>query len=84
MKRALMVLVAMAAMAVYAEEKAAYPLTTCVVSGDTLGEMGDPVIYNHEGREVRFCCKDCVKDFKKDPAKYLKKLDAAEAKTKKE
>lgn len=57
-----------------------YPLKTCVVSGGKLGgAMGEAVIYQHEGREVRFCCKSCIKDFKKDPAKYLKKLDDAEA-----
>jgi YHS domain-containing protein len=61
----------------------AYPLKTCVVSGEKLGEMGKPVVYVHEGREIKFCCKDCIKDFKKDPAKYVKKLDEAEAKAKK-
>lgn len=60
----------------------AYPLTTCVVSGETLGEMGDPVIYTYKedgkpDREVRFCCKMCIGKFKKDPAKYLAILDAA-------
>jgi YHS domain-containing protein len=59
------------------EKKDTYPLQTCVVSGEKLGEMGDPYIYTHEGREVRLCCKGCLKDFKKDPAKYLKKLDEA-------
>ena len=54
-----------------------YPLKTCVVSGEKLDSMGKPFIYDHEGREVRFCCKNCVKDFKKEPAKYLKLLDAA-------
>jgi hypothetical protein len=24
------------------------------------------------------CCKDCRKDFDKDPAKYIKKLETAE------
>lgn len=57
-----------------------YPLTTCVVSGEKLGgDMGDTVIYRHKGREVRLCCKNCIQDFEKDPAKYLKKLDNAEA-----
>ena len=60
-----------------------YPLDTCVVSGEKLGEMGEPHIYTHEGREVRLCCKGCLKDFKKDPAKYLKKLDDAEKAAKK-
>lgn len=55
----------------------AYPLTTCVVSGEKLGEMGKPFVIQHDGREVRFCCKACQPEFKKDPAKYLKKLDAA-------
>lgn len=47
----------------------------CVVSGDKLGEMGKPYVFKHEGREIKLCCKDCKKDFDKDPAKYLKKLD---------
>ncbi len=68
-----------------------YPLTTCVVSGEKLGgDMGDPYIFtykdkkiaNDSGREVRLCCKSCLKDFEKDPAKYLKKIDEAAAKTK--
>lgn len=54
-----------------------YPLETCVVSGGKLGAMGDAVIYNHEGREIRFCCQGCVKQFQKDPQKYLMKLDQA-------
>lgn len=72
--------------------KAAYPLTTCVVSGDKLepSSMGGPVDYTYKqagqpDRLVRFCCKDCVKDFEKEPAKYLKKIDeAAAAKAKEE
>jgi len=63
-------------------EKAPYPLDVCVVSGGKLGAMGDPVIYDYEGREVRFCCTDCVKKFNADPAKYLAKLDAAIAQAK--
>jgi hypothetical protein len=69
-----------------AEAKADYPLSTCVVSGDKLegGDMGPPIdyVYKQEGkpdRLVRFCCKGCIKDFKKDPAKYLKKIDDAAA-----
>jgi len=60
-----------------------YTLKTCVVSGDKLGEMGDPYVFEYEGREIKFCCKGCVKDFKKEPAKYLKKIDEEEAKAKK-
>jgi YHS domain-containing protein len=57
-----------------------YPLKTCVVSGEKLGgDMGAPVLYSYQGREIKFCCKDCRKDFDKDPAKYVKKLEEAEA-----
>lgn len=55
-----------------------YPLDTCLVSGEKLGSMGDPVIINHEGQEIKFCCDSCVPKFKKDPAKYLSKLDHAD------
>ena len=63
-------------------KKAAYPLTTCVVSGEKLGGMGDSFEYIHKeagkpDRRVLFCCEGCVDDFKKDPAKYLAKLDEA-------
>jgi YHS domain-containing protein len=60
-----------------------YPLTTCPVSGEKLGEMGAPYVFTYEGKEVRLCCPGCLKDFKKDPATYLKKLEAAETAAKK-
>lgn len=55
-----------------------YPMNTCMVSGDKLGgEMGKAVDVIYKNRLVQFCCKDCVKDFQKDPAKYIAKLDEA-------
>ena len=72
-----------------AKAKADYLLKTCVVSGEEIGgSMGEGIdyVYQQEGkpdRLVRFCCKDCVKDFNKDPAKYLQVLDEAAAKAKK-
>ena len=60
-----------------------YTLDKCVVSGEKLGEMGKPYVFTHEGREIKLCCKSCLKDFKKDPAKYVKKIEEAEAKAKK-
>lgn len=59
-----------------------YPLKTCVVTDEKLGGMGDAYVFEHEGREIKLCCKGCLKDFKKDPAKYVKKIEAAEAKSK--
>jgi len=69
-----------------AEEKPAakarpYPLKTCVVSDEKFGgDMGDPYIFTYQGREVKLCCKGCLDDFNKSPAKYLKKMDAGEKK----
>jgi hypothetical protein len=57
----------------------AYPLTTCVVSGEALDSMGGPVAKVYDGQEVKFCCKGCIKPFEKKKADFLKKLDAAPA-----
>jgi hypothetical protein len=51
-----------------------YPLTTCIVSDEKLGEHGEPVAKVYEGQEVKFCCKGCIKDFEKDIAGHLKKI----------
>lgn len=53
----------------------AYPFDSCIISGEPLGSMGDAIVQVHEGREVKFCCKGCVKSFKKDPAKHLATID---------
>src|SRR5947208_4390514 len=65
------------------DEKAKpYPLKTCIVSDEKLGgDMGDPYVFTHEGREIKLCCKSCLKDFNKDTAKYVKKLEEAEKNT---
>ena len=57
-----------------------YPLTTCVVSGEKLGGMGEPQVIVHEGTTVKFCCKFCLKDFNGDPAKYIAMIKEAETK----
>ncbi len=63
--------------AVVKEQKKLYPLDTCLVSGQKLGSMGEPVDTVYRNRLVRFCCAGCNATFDADPAKYLKKLDAA-------
>src|SRR5215467_6993556 len=60
-----------------------YTLKTCVISGDKLGEMGKPYVFEYKGREIKLCCKNCLKDFNQNPAKYVKKIEEAEAKAKK-
>lgn len=60
-----------------------YPLKKCLVSDEDLGAMGKPYVFTHEGREIKMCCKSCLKDFNKEPAKYIKKLEEAEKSAKK-
>jgi hypothetical protein len=57
----------------FAADKA-YPLDTCIVSGNKLGSMGKVVVKSYEGLEIKLCCKPCVKKFDANPAKYLAKL----------
>jgi len=72
-----LVLMPLGALAAQSADSAPYPLEKCIVSGETLGEHGEVVIKEYDGREVRFCCKMCVKDFEKDQASFLKKMDDA-------
>ena len=49
-----------------------YPLATCIVSGDKLDPSVPALVHN--GQQVKFCCKSCVKKFQANPDKYLIKL----------
>lgn len=75
-------LLALTALTATAEDKKDAPkpdkMTTCPVSGDKLGEMGKSYTFEYQGHEVKLCCKDCKKDFDKDPVKYMKKIEAAD------
>jgi hypothetical protein len=67
-----------------ADKPKPYPLDTCIVSGEKIGaDPGmKPYAFTHEGREIKLCCKGCLKDFNKDKAKYVKKIEEAEKKAK--
>lgn len=61
----------------------AYPLDTCPVSGEKLGkdatvvvlaDMKDPVL---NGTQVKFCCPKCADSFRKEPEKYVGKMNEA-------
>ncbi len=52
-----------------------YILSTCPISGEALGSMGDPIVKTYEGREVKFCCQMCVPRFEKDLKASFAKLD---------
>ena len=53
-----------------------YPLDVCIVSGQKLGSMGDPIIKTYDGREVRFCSQACVPQFEEKPDEFRKQIDA--------
>ena len=51
---------------------------TCPVTGNLLGSMGVPPKVVVKGRTVFLCCDGCEEDLKKEPEKYLKKIDDAQ------
>lgn len=51
-----------------------YTLKTCLVSGEELGSMGDPLVVLVGNQQVKLCCEHCVPDLKKDTAKLMAKL----------
>ena len=60
-----------------------YPLDHCLISGEKFeGSDMKPFEMVYEGQTIKFCCKNCEKDFKKAPKKELAKL-AAEVKKQK-
>lgn len=61
--------------AAYKAQLATYPLQTCLVSGEKLGDDSKSVMFGTA--LVRFCCKDCVAKFEENPTKYLEQLHAA-------
>ncbi len=48
------------------------PQTTCPVLA---GNIDKQVYADYQGKRIYFCCKGCDTEFKKDPDKYMKKLE---------
>lgn len=61
---------------VAAKQRAKYPLTTCVVTGDPLPEKPFDLVIG--ARLVRLADADAAKRFYEDPSRYLRMLDAAQ------
>lgn len=56
------------------EAQAVKKQTTCPVMGGTV----NPKLYvDYEGKRIYVCCKGCLPEVKKDPAKYIAKLEGA-------
>lgn len=49
--------------------------TICPVTGEKV-DMKNPVTVEHDGKVYNLCCPMCTDEFKKDPAKYIAKIDA--------
>ena len=60
------------ATATFAGDKQAHEQTTCPVMG---GKINKDIYADYEGKRVYFCCDACISTFKKDPAKYVSKLE---------
>ena len=58
-----------------AEQDVALKQAVCPVSGEHLGNMGEPFKITAEGRTFYLCCKSCVDDVKADPKAVIAKLD---------
>jgi YHS domain-containing protein len=61
--------------AAFTAQKAAYPLDTCVVSGEKLGDKAVSAMFGT--MLVRFCSEKCMATFEKSPREYVAKLHAA-------
>jgi len=46
----------------------------CPVSGEKIDEKLKAT-YEYEGKIYNFCCPACVEEFKKEPEKYIKKVE---------
>lgn len=49
----------------------------CPVSDEKIDEEMRAT-YEYEGRIYNFCCAACIEEFKKDPEKYIKKVEGEE------
>jgi transposase-like protein len=68
---------AMVDAAVIEQQKDAYPLKTCPVSGEELGGVGEPVTKVYGVTMVKFCCNGCVNKFEADYSASMAKVTDA-------
>lgn len=56
-----------------------YTYDKCIVIEQPLTFGGGPFTRNYDGREVKFCCRPCIKTFEANPVIWLAKLDRWDA-----
>jgi YHS domain-containing protein len=49
------------------------PQTACPV---LQGNIDKNIYVDYKGQRIYFCCKGCDAEFKKDPEKYVKKMES--------
>jgi YHS domain-containing protein len=51
----------------------------CPVSGEKISDVSEsgmmPATYEYQGKIYNFCCTGCIDEFKKDPGKYVVKVE---------
>ncbi len=47
--------------------------TVCPVMG---GEINKDLYVDHDGKRIYVCCQGCIEQVRKDPEKYIQKLEA--------
>ena len=60
-----------------------YPLDGCAVCEMKLSMMSQPVTFVYQGQQIKVCDAGEKSEFEKDPAKYMKKIQDANAALKK-
>lgn len=61
--------------AVIARQGRDYPAKVCIVSDEDLGSMGEARDAVVAGRLIRLCCKGCLRDLDRNPAKFIARID---------
>ena len=54
-------------------KKTIVPQTTCPVTGDPINKK---LYVDYKGKRIYVCCESCIDPVKKNPEKYIKKLEA--------
>ena len=54
-------------------KKVLKPQTTCPVQGDPIDKS---LFVDYKGKRIYVCCSGCIDALKKDPEKYIKKLES--------
>lgn len=60
-----------------------YPLDTCLVCGMKIDAKEKPYVFVYQGQQIKVCDASEKATFEKDPAKYMKQLQDAQAGLKK-